>query len=156
MHITLIVVGKLKERYWRDACAEYIKRLSAVAKITLLELPDIDSARVGGVGCAIQKECDHIVSVLPDNAYCVLCDIQGTLVSSEEIAELISSQQVHGHSHFVFIVGGSYGVNEQVKQLADMRMSLGRITLPHNLARVVVLEQLYRAHRIIAGAPYHK
>lgn len=62
MHITLIVVGKLKERYWRDACAEYIKRLSAVAKITLLELPDIDSARVGGVGCAIQKECDHIVS----------------------------------------------------------------------------------------------
>lgn len=156
MQITLIVVGKLKERYWHDACAEYIKRLSALAKIAVRELPDIDPTRAGGVACAIQKESESILGVMPDNAYRVLFDVQGKLVSSEDIATLISAQQVHGRSHFVFVVGGSYGVNEQVKQAVDARISLGRITLPHNLARVVVLEQLYRAHRIMAGAPYHK
>ena len=93
---------------------------------------------------------------MPDNAYRVLFDVQGKLASSEDIAALISAQQVQGRSHFAFVVGGSYGVNEQVKQAVDARISLGRITLPHNLARVVVLEQLYRAHRIMAGAPYHK
>ena len=156
MQITLIVVGKLKERYWRDACAEYIKRLSALAKITVRELPDIDPTRAGGVACAIQKESESILGVMPDNAYRVLFDVQGKLASSEDIAALISAQQVQGRSHFAFVVGGSYGVNEQVKQAVDARISLGRITLPHNLARVVVLEQLYRAHRIMAGAPYHK
>ena len=156
MQITLIVVGKLKERYWRDACAEYIKRLSALAKIAVRELPDIDPTRAGGVACAIQKESESILGVMPDNAYRVLFDVQGKLASSEDIAALISVQQVQGRSHFAFVVGGSYGVNEQVKQAVDARISLGRITLPHNLARVVVLEQLYRAHRIMAGAPYHK
>lgn len=156
MQITLIVVGKLKERYWRDACAEYIKRLSALAKITVRELPDIDPTRAGGVACAIQKESESILGVMPDNAYRVLFDVQGKLAASEDIATLISAQQVQGRSHFAFVVGGSYGVNEQVKQAVDARISLGRITLPHNLARVVVLEQLYRAHRIMAGAPYHK
>ncbi len=156
MQITLIVVGKLKERYWRDACAEYIKRLSALAKIAVRELPDIDPTRAGGVACAIQKESESILGVMPDNAYRVLFDVQGKLASSEDIAALISAQQVQGRSHFAFVVGGSYGVNEQVKQAVDARISLGRITLPHNLARVVVLEQLYRAHRIMAGAPYHK
>lgn len=156
MQITLIVVGKLKERYWRDACAEYIKRLSALAKIAVRELPDIDPTRAGGVACAIQKESESILGVMPDNAYRVLFDVQGKLASSEDIAALISAQQVQGRSHFAFVVGGSYGVNKQVKQAVDARISLGRITLPHNLARVVVLEQLYRAHRIMAGAPYHK
>lgn len=156
MQITLIVVGKLKERYWRDACAEYIKRLSALAKIAVRELPDIDPTRAGGVACAIQKESESILGVMPDNAYRVLFDVQGKLASSEDIAAFISAQQVQGRSHFAFVVGGSYGVNEQVKQAVDARISLGRITLPHNLARVVVLEQLYRAHRIMAGAPYHK
>lgn len=148
LQITVIAVGKLKERFWRDACAEYQKRLSAYAKLTITELPDSTT----------DQESTLILQALEgkQSARVVLLDIAGRATSSEALAEHIEQLTVQGVSHLVFIIGGSCGVDEHVRMAADERMSFGPITLPHNLARVVLLEQLYRAFKINRGEPYHK
>ena len=146
---TIIAVGKLKERFWKDACAEYLKRLSAYTDTAIREVPDSTPEREA---TAILAALDK----LPEGAHIILLDIRGTQASSEQLAAKLESLAISGVSHVAFIIGGSDGVTELVKTRATERLSFGPITLPHNLARVVLLEQVYRAHKIIRREPYHK
>ena len=146
---TVIAVGKLKERFWKDACAEYVKRLSAYSPVTVREIPDSTPEREeGAILAAVDK--------LPDGAHVILLDIQGKQASSEQLAAKLESLAISGVSNVGFIIGGSDGVTPAVRARANERLSFGPITLPHNLARVVLLEQIYRAHKIIRHEPYHK
>lgn len=156
LHITVLAVGKLKEKFWVDACKEYLKRLSAYANVVVKELPDFDPAKCGGEKAAIDDESAEVISSIPKHSKTFLLDISGKLLSSEDLAEEIDSCAMEGPNDLCFIIGGSCGVNQNVRNLVDKRISLGRITLPHNLARVVLLEQLFRAFKIIKGEPYHK
>lgn len=146
LKITVIAVGKLKERFWRDACAEYLKRLEGYCKISMREVPDSNMA----------QEAALILDALPEQAPVIVLDIHGKPTSSEQLAQLIEERSVNGISHLVFVIGGSDGLAPEVKERAALRMSFGPITLPHNLARVVLLEQIYRAFKIMRGEPYHK
>lgn len=154
--ITVVAVGKLKERFWADACAEYVKRLSAYASIKMVEIPDRDPAKTGGeeAGCALEGKA--ILAAIPERSHVVLLDIGGKERSSEEIASHLNDLMLRGESSITFVIGGSCGVSSEVRARADERLSFGRITLPHNLARVVLLEQVYRAFKIMRGEPYHK
>lgn len=146
---TVIAVGKLKERFWKDACAEYLKRLSAYTDITVREVPDSTPEREeAAIVAALGK--------LPEGSHIILLDIAGKQASSEQLAAKLETLAVTGISHVAFIIGGSDGVTAAVKARASERLSFGPITLPHNLARVVLLEQIYRAHKIIRHEPYHK
>lgn len=147
--VTVIAVGKLKERFWRDACAEYAKRLEGYCKLTVREVADTGLAQE-------EAALFEVLESLGEKPAVVLLDIQGKPTSSEALAEKIETFTVEGVSHIVFIIGGSDGVGEAVKERAGLRMSFGPITLPHNLARVVLLEQLYRTFKIIRNEPYHK
>lgn len=146
LKITVIAVGKLKERFWRDACAEYSKRLGGYCNLTVREIPDSNR----------EQESTLVLEALPENATIIVLDIQGKETSSETLASLIERYTVEGVSHLVFVIGGSDGLTNAVKERASLRMSFGPITLPHNLARVVLLEQVYRAFKIIKREPYHK
>jgi len=156
MTITIIAVGKLKEKYWRDACAEYLRRLAPYAKVDVKEIADIDPAKAGGVPAALAKEGAAILTAIPEKSYTILLAIKGKETGSEALSSFIDRLAVGGTSHITFIIGGSDGVSEPVCARADHLMSFGPITLPHNLARVVLLEQLYRAFKISRGEPYHK
>lgn len=149
LRITVIAVGRLKERFWTQACDDYLKRLSAYAKVKVIELADTGRDR----------ECAEIVarlSALGPDAHAILLDIDGSPTSSEALAAKVDRLQTRGISHVAFVIGGSDGVDAAVRAAAAERLSFGPITLPHNLARVVLLEQVYRAFRIIRGEPYHK
>lgn len=154
--ITVVAVGKLKERFWADACAEYVKRLSAYASIKMVEIPDRDPAKTGGEEAGRALEGKAILAAIPERSHVVLLDIGGKERSSEEIASHLNDLMLRGESSITFVVGGSCGVSSEVRARADERLSFGRITLPHNLARVVLLEQVYRAFKIMRGEPYHK
>ena len=151
MKYTVVCVGKLKERFWKDACAEYTKRLGAYAKVA-----DIDPAKAGGVDAARDKEGAAILAALPSRAHVILLAIEGKERSSEELSARLDDLMLRGSSDIAFVIGGSDGVSDEVRARADEMLSFGRITLPHNLARVVLLEQIYRACKISRGEPYHK
>ena len=144
MKYTVVCVGKLKERFWKDACAEYTKRLGAYAKVDIRE----DVAR--------NKEGAAILAALPLRAHVILLAIEGKERSSEELSTRLDDLMLRGNSDIAFVIGGSDGVSDAVRARADEMLSFGRITLPHNLARVVLLEQIYRACKISRGEPYHK
>lgn len=145
MAVTILAVGKLKERFWKDAVEEYLKRLSGYTKIQIREIPDK----------GIDSESDEIIR-LAGSSYLILLAIDGTQRSSEGLAERIEQLTTYGTSDITFCIGGSNGVNQDVYERADETLSFGKITLPHNLARVVLLEQIYRAYKIIRGETYHK
>lgn len=156
MKFTIIAVGKLKERFWADACAEYLKRLQPYAKTQVIEVADVDPARVGGEATAVEREGAAVLKVLPDRAHAVVLAIDGKQRSSEGLSARIDELGVSGVGEVAFIIGGSCGVSADVRARADETLSFGPITLPHNLARVVLLEQLYRACKISRSEPYHK
>jgi len=156
LKIDIITVGKLKERFWVDACAEYLKRLRPYAKMSVKEVDDISLTRAGTPERLLELEAAQIRTVLSRDAHVLVCDRQGSECSSEQIAKLIQTHLDQGTHHLVFVVGGSHGVSPGLIQQADESISFGPITLPHNLARVVLLEQLYRAFKIIHNEPYHK
>ncbi len=158
MRFTIIAVGKLKERYWVDACAEYLKRLQPYAHTSIIEVADVDPARAGGVSGALEKEGAAILAALDSasSSHVILLAIEGKQRSSEEFSRHLDELKLAGISDITFILGGSSGVSEAVRERADETFSFGSITLPHNLARVVLLEQLYRAQKISRGEPYHK
>ncbi|MCL1880185.1 MAG: 23S rRNA (pseudouridine(1915)-N(3))-methyltransferase RlmH [Actinomycetia bacterium] len=158
MAIDLIAVGKLKERYWREAAAEYEKRLSAYAQLRVFELPD-RSEHGDGPEALLKAEAVLIIDCLKRQrtaAPLILLDIGGVATSSEHLATRLSAQEASGNPRLTFIIGGSHGVAAEIRKVANERLSFGQITLPHNLARIVLLEQLYRACRINRGEPYHK
>lgn len=156
MKITVIAVGKLKERFWAEACAEYVKRLGAFASVRIVEVPDRDPAKSGGEEAGRSLEGRAVLSAIPERSHVVLLDIGGKERSSEEIATHLNDLMLRQVSSLTFVIGGSCGVSDEVSSRADERLSFGRITLPHNLARVVLLEQVYRAFKIMRGEPYHK
>lgn len=156
MKVTVVAVGRLKEKFWTAACDEYLKRLSGYAKVTVREIADVDPARAGGVEAARAKEGAAILAALPDSAHVILMAIEGKQRSSVQFSQRIDSLCLDGKSDIAFVIGGSDGVDAAVYARANETLSFGPITLPHNLARVVLLEQLYRAVKISRGEPYHK
>lgn len=156
MKITVIAVGKLKEKFWVAACEEYLKRLQAYAKLNIVELADRDPAKYGGEHAARIQEGKDILKALPERAQVILLDREGRQLSSEAISAHMDALALSGVSEIAFIIGGSCGVSQDVYAAANEMLSFGKITLPHNLARVVLLEQIYRAFKISRGEPYHK
>lgn len=149
MNISIICVGKLKEKYWQDAAAEYLKRLSRFAKVEIIELSESKTDDIG-------EESAAIISRIPKASFVVALDVLGKSLSSEGLADLISEKAVSGISHISFIIGGSNGFNDEVRKTADLRLSFSSFTFPHQLMRVILLEQIYRAFKINAGEKYHK
>jgi 23S rRNA (pseudouridine1915-N3)-methyltransferase len=154
VRLTVVAVGKLKERYYREAANEYLKRLAPYARLDEVEVADRDLSRGEKRGRA--EEGVDVLKAIPDGAHVVLLDIQGRERSSEQIAAWLDEHALQGRSSLAFVIGGAAGVAPEVAARANERLSLGRITLPHQLARVVLLEQLYRAFRISRGEPYHR
>jgi 23S rRNA (pseudouridine1915-N3)-methyltransferase len=154
MRIVLVAVGKLKEPFFRAAADEYRKRLRAYAEVRVVEVPDRELAH--GEERALRAEADGVLRALPEGAYVIALDTGGAQRSSEEFAERLAALGLDGRSTVAFVVGGSAGLDASVLERADEALSLGKMTLPHQLARVVLLEQLYRAFRILRGEPYHR
>lgn len=159
MNITIIAVGKLKEKYLKLAIDEYSKRLSRYCKLEAIELPDEktpDNASVKEEEIIRDKEGKLILSKIKDNAYVVAMDLGGKELTSEEFAKFISNNGVMGNSNIVFVIGGSLGLSEEVKKRANYKICFSKMTFPHQLFRVMLLEQIYRGFRITNNEPYHK
>lgn len=150
ININIVCVGALKEKFWIDAVSEYGKRLPRFCKLKILELPQQE--KFDKQKC-LEGEGDEILRAV--RGYKILLDIEGQQFTSNELAKKIEKVSL-SNSEITFIIGGSYGVSEKVKEQVDFRLSFGKITLPHNLARVVLVEQIYRAFMIISGSTYHK
>lgn len=158
MNITVICAGKIKEKYFSAAVEEYSKRLSRFAKLEIVEIPDEkipENASAREEELIKQKEGRAMLSKIKPSSYVIAMCIEGKELSSTELAEKISEVSMYS-SRLVFLIGGSLGLSGEVKKRADMRLSFGRITLPHQLMRVVMLEQIYRAFKINANESYHK
>ena len=156
MTITVIAVGKLKEKFWSAACDEYLKRLQAYARVQVKEIADADPGKSGGVEAALEKEGAAVLGAIPERSHVILMAIKGQEMSSEAFSSYIDELGIRGTGHITFVIGGSDGVSAAVRKRADKLISFGPVTLPHNLARVVLLEQIYRAFKISRGEPYHK
>ena len=159
MNITILAVGKIKESFYRDAISEFSKRLSRYCKLTIVEVPDEktpDAAKEAICEQIKKKEADRILKFLDDKAYVCTLEIKGKRLTSEGFADFISQRQVGGDSHIQFVIGGSLGLHESICKRSDMALSFSDMTFPHQLMRVILLEQIYRAFRIISGEPYHK
>ncbi len=159
MHIKIIAVGKLKEKYLADAVSEYEKRLSRFAKLEIVQLPDVkipDKATAAEEAAVLKAEGDKILEKIPQGAYVYALCVEGKQQSSEAFAQGLDALAISGKSDVCFIIGGSLGLDVRVKQRADMRLSFSKMTLPHMLMRVVLLEQIYRAFKINNNESYHK
>lgn len=154
MRIHIIAIGRLKERYWKEAADEYLKRLRPYATVRVTEVPDRDPGR--DAARALAEESADATRAIPGDAYVIALAVDAPEVSSEGLARRLEQLAVDGRGSVAFVVGGSSGLSDDLESAADERMSFGPITLPHNLARVVLLEQLYRAFKIIKREPYHK
>ena len=155
----IIAVGKLKEEYLRDACDEYTKRLGLFTKIVITEIAEErcgDNPSAAEINNVLTKEGERIVSKIPKGSYVIPMCIEGTQLSSPEFSKHIENVAVKGFSEITFVIGGSFGLSEKVKALGNCKLSFGKLTLRHQLMRVVLLEQIYRAFTISAGTKYHK
>ena len=158
LSVKVICVGKLKEKYWHDACVEYLKRLGPYCNADVTEVKEEKlpaNASASDEKNVIEAEGRYLLDRISKGDYVIALDVRGKELSSEELAVRLSEISF-SHSSVVFVIGGSLGLSDEVKMRADMKMSFGRITLPHQLARVVALEQIYRAFKINAGEKYHK
>ena len=159
MKITLITVGKIKEKYLKDAIAEYSKRLCKDCKLEIVEVADEktpDQASENVERQIRQKEGERILRYVKDDAYVFTLEIGGTMLDSVAFAKKMETLGIQGKSHLIFIIGGSIGLGEEVLRRSDYALSFSKMTFPHQLMRVILLEQVYRGYRIIEGAPYHK
>lgn len=157
--VHLICVGKLKEKFYLQASQEYLKRLGGYCKMTLLELPEEKLPQEPSraqITAALEKEADAIRAKLPSSAMLVALCVEGKPHSSEEVAKLVEKFEHSSDKHLVFVIGGSFGMAESLKKQAAVRLSMSPMTFPHHLARVMVLEQIYRAFKINEGSSYHK
>lgn len=159
MNIDIVCVGKVKERYLRDAIDEYRKRLSRFAKVDVIEVADEKTPEHASDTLNAQikeKEGERILKHLRDGAFVVALAIEGDQLTSEQLAARIAQWGLHGVSHLQFVIGGSLGLDPRVLRRADMLLSFSKMTFPHQLMRVILLEQIYRAFKINAHEPYHK
>lgn len=159
LSVTVACVGKLKEEYWRAACAEYAKRLSPFCRLNIVE---VDEERLpenpsdAQITAALEAEGHRLLSRIPAGASMIALCIEGKGMTSTALSDQLSRWMVEGVSHIAFVIGSSCGLSELVKQSARLRLSMSAMTFPHQLARVMVLEQLYRSQQIAAGGKYHK
>lgn len=159
LSVHLICVGKLKEKFYREAVEEYTKRLKGYCKLNLVELPEVklsqepSPAEIQG---ALEKEGEAIRAKIPAGSSVVAMCVEGKTRSSEELAKLVADWSMNSAKHLVFIIGGSYGLHPSIKAEAWIKLSMSPMTFPHHLARVMVLEQIYRAFKINEGSSYHK
>lgn len=159
MKITLITVGKIKEKYLKDAIAEYSKRLSRYCKLEIVEVADEktpDNASDTVEDAIRDKEGERILKYIKEDAYVITLEIAGKMLTSEEMAGKIDKLGVQGTSHIIFIIGGSIGLGREILKRSDYALSFSKMTFPHQLMRVILLEQIYRSYRIINHEPYHK
>ena len=159
MKITILTVGKIKEKYLRDAIAEYSKRLSRYAKLEIIEVADEktpDNASETVETNIKNKEAERLLKYIRDDAYLITLEIKGKQLTSEELTQKIDTLGVQGTSHIIFVIGGSLGLGEEVLKRSNYALSFSKMTFPHQLMRVILLEQIYRSYRIIQGEPYHK
>lgn len=157
--ITLITVGKLKEKFYLSAADEYKKRLSGYCKFNLIELPEYrlpESPSQTEILAALDKEAEQVLAKIPKGAWFCVLTPEGKLISSEQLVDTLSKVKLGGKSCACFLIGSSFGMAQQLKNKADLKLSMSPMTFPHHLARVMVLEQLYRAEAIQAGSKYHK
>ncbi len=159
MKITLVAVGKIKEKFFADAIGEYGKRLSRYCKLEIIQVADEktpDKASEAQARQIKEKEGERVLAQIKEGGYVIALAIEGKMASSEELAEKMERLGIEGKSQVVFVIGGSLGLSEAVMRRADESLSFSRMTFPHQLMRVILLEQIYRSYRIIAGDPYHK
>ena len=159
MRITLITVGKIKEKYLKDAIAEYSKRLSKYCKLEIIEVADEktpDNASETVEDQIRAKEGEKILKNIKDDSFVITLEIVGKQLTSEELADKIETLGVQGQSHLTFVIGGSIGLGQDVLKRSNYALSFSRMTFPHQLMRVILLEQVYRAYRIMNNEPYHK
>ena len=159
MKISVIAVGKIKEKYLKDAVTEYSKRLSRYCKLEIIEAADEktpDHASVAVEDTIRAKEGERLLKHIRDDMYVITLEIGGKMLTSEEFAEKIETLGVQGKSSIAFVIGGSNGLGEEVLKRSDFALSFSKMTFPHQLMRVVLLEQVYRGYRIVNGEPYHK
>ena len=157
--ITLITVGKLKEKFYLSAAAEYEKRLKAYCRFQILELPEYrlpESPSTSEIAMGLEKEAEQIRARLPKNTWLCVLTPEGKMLSSEALADKIAQVKLSGKSSACFLIGSSFGISPSVKAMADFSLSMSPMTFPHHLARIMVLEQLYRREAIQAGSTYHK
>ncbi len=158
MTVSLICIGKLKEKYWRDACAEYEKRLSAFCRFQIVELPESrlpDTPSEAQKGAALEEEGKRILAAA-GNAHLIALCIEGKEQSSERLASTVQELSIRGVSSLAFCIGSSFGLSPRVKQAAQLRLSFSPMTFPHQLARVMLCEQIYRVFQINTNGKYHK
>lgn len=157
--ITLITMGKLKEKFYISAAQEYTKRLSGYCHFTLVELPESrlpENPSPAEIAVGLEKEAETILARIPKSSWFCVFTPEGKELSSEKFAEKMKDVKLSGKSSAIFLIGSSFGMAPKVKERADFRLSMGPMTFPHHLARIMVLEQLYRAETIQAGSKYHK
>ena len=159
MNISIVTVGKLKEKYLKQGIEEYSKRLSAYAKIDIIEIPDEKAPETLSEQEMLQvkgKEGERILAKIPADAHVIALAIEGKMKSSEELADTLDKLATYGKSKIVFVIGGSLGLSKDVMKRANDTLSFSRMTFPHQLMRLILVEQVYRAFRINRGEPYHK
>ena len=157
--VTLITMGKLKEKFYLSAAEEYTKRLKGYCEFHLYELPEYrlpDDPSPAEIAAGLEKEAESIFSKIPKGAWFCVFTPEGKTLSSEAFAQKLKDVKLSGKSSACFLIGSSFGISPKVKEKADFKLSMGPMTFPHHLARIMVLEQLYRAEAIQAGSKYHK
>jgi len=159
LKITIIAVGKIKEKFYQSAIEEYSKRLRRYCKLDIIEIPDEKTPDGASPALELQikeKEGARILDSIKEGAYIIALAIEGKMLDSIELSDKIHELGVHGCSHIIYVIGGSLGLSEIVLNRADVRLSFSKMTFPHQLMRVILLEQIYRSYRIMHHEPYHK
>ncbi len=159
MKITIIAVGKLKEKYLREGINEYAKRLSGFCRLQIIEVPDVkapENLSRAQEEMVLAKEGDNILKRIKGNSMLICLDVSGKRFNSEALASMVREKMLMGESDYTFIIGGSLGIDKKVLGMADLKLSLSDMTFPHQLARLILLEQVFRIFKIINGEPYHK
>jgi len=147
LHFTILCVGTVKEKYRKEAIADYVIRLGKYVKMDIVEVPE---------GVSVKKEGEALMAKIPERAFVVALDLAGKMYSSTGLAQLIDKQAAQGSSHFVFIIGGSEGLTPVLLEKSNVRLCMSEMTFPHQMARLIITEQLYRAMKINHGEKYHK
>ena len=159
LSIKIICVGKLKEKFYLEASAEYAKRLGGYCRLEIKELPEerlpAEPSQTE-IEAALNREADNIIGCIPKGASVTAMCIEGRAFDSREVAVMLSSCAISGTSKLCFVIGGSFGLHDRVKKMADVKMSMSKMTFPHHLARIMLLEQIYRGFKINEGSRYHK
>ncbi|MEA4971772.1 Ribosomal RNA large subunit methyltransferase H [bioreactor metagenome] len=159
MRISIIGVGRLKEKYWQMAIDEYSKRLGKYIKLNIIEVPDEkapENLSAADVEIVKKNEGDRILKSIKDDVFVIALAIDGKMLSSEELSEYLNERMVRGDGNISFVIGGSLGLSEEVLARANFKLSFSKMTFPHQMMRVVLLEQIYRAIKIMKNEPYHK